>query len=157
MTSRTRLLTAAAAVGLLHALVSAYWALGGTWLVSTVGQWAADWARDEPGTAFAVLGAVALLKTAGAVVPLLVDTDRRAWRGVLGGGALVLVVYGVANTVGAWLVLSGLVDPAGVPDRAALLGHALLWDPLFALWGALLGAGLLAGRGAQAPSPVLTR
>jgi hypothetical protein len=160
MTSRTRLLLAAAAVGLLHAAVSAYWAVGGTWLVDTVGQWAADWASEEPGTAFVVLMTVAVLKAAAAVGPLLLDPGRRTVRWGLGAGGAVLALYGAANTAGAWLVLTGVVVPGGEPDRPALLGHALLWDPLFALWGCLVLAGLLAGRdavGRQVPRWVSTR
>lgn len=87
-------------------------------------------------------------------MPLLVASGRlpaRPWRALCWAGAVVLVAYGVANTAGAWAVWAGLVDspaadPAS-PDHAALLGHALLWDPLFALWGLLLCAGLARSRG----------
>lgn len=43
-------------------------------------------------------------------------------------------------------VLLGWIVPDGPVDRAALLGHALLRDPLFALWGATLLIGLWRSR-----------
>jgi hypothetical protein len=46
----------------------------------------------------------------------------------------------------AGLVLAGAIDPDGGFDRQAMIGHALLWDPLFLLWGLLLAAGLGATR-----------
>ncbi|MFW6775028.1 DUF3995 domain-containing protein [Nocardioides sp. CPCC 205120] len=143
--SRNGWLVAAGAAGLVHAAFSAYWALGGTWLLGTVGRWAVEWTREAPAGAGVVLATVAAVKVAGAVVPLLVEAGRlpgrRAWRGLSWAGAVVLVGYGTANAVGAWLVLTGLAGSGG-GDRTALLGHAVLWDPLFALWGALLATGL---------------
>lgn len=147
------LLLAAGAVGLVHATASASWALGSSWLVDTVGAWARDWRAEQPGTAALVLLPVTLVKVAVAVVPLLVVSGRlpaRPWRALCWAGALALVTYGVANTAGAWAVWTGVVespaaDPTS-PDHPALLGHALLWDPLFALWGLLLGGGLVRSR-----------
>ena len=66
------------------------------------------------------------------------------------GGAL-LLVYGAANAMGAWLVLARVVSTTS-SDRPALIGHAALWDSLFALWGALLLGGLTASRGRRAPA-----
>lgn len=151
-----RLLAGAAALGLIHAAASAYWALGGDRLVDTVGSWARQWREDSPVTATAVLLTVTLVKVGGAVVPLLVASGRlprRPWRALCWLGAAVLASYGLANTAGAWVVLVGWVDspaadPAS-PDHPALLGHALLWDPLFAAWGVLLGLGLWRGRAAS--------
>jgi hypothetical protein len=56
-------------------------------------------------------------------------------------GAVILVAYGVGNTVGAWI---GIATGNGI--SAATLGHAALWDPLFLIWGLLLGLGLRAAR-----------
>jgi hypothetical protein len=53
-----------------------------------------------------------------------------------------LVFYGTALAAVATAVLAGVVTPGGEVDRIGLTGHALLWDPLFAAWGALLLAGL---------------
>ena len=59
-------------------------------------------------------------------------------------GAGVLVVYGAANIAGAVIGLTGLAGEPG--DRAALWGHAALWDPLFLLWGLALAAALVTER-----------
>ena len=167
----------AAGAGTIHAGFSAYWALGGRWLLDTVGAWAVDLAdRNRAGSASG-LGAIAVLKLAGAVVPLLTErhqpgptgTWRRRgatpragartlatpaigsrWRTRLRGlewaGAGVLVLYGGINTAVAWLVLGGAIVVDGGYDRAAELGHAALWDPLFLIWGLSLATGLRATR-----------
>lgn len=141
---------AAAAVGLVHAAFSAYWALGGRWLLDTVGAWATGLAESAPVGAGLVLGVVALLKVAGAVVPVLVERGRLGgrliWRRLEWAGGVVLMLYGIANTAVAWAVLLGIVSTADGYDARAQLGHAALWDPLFALWGALLLVGLRRSR-----------
>ena len=43
-------------------------------------------------------------------------------------------------------MLSGLIAPEGGYDRPAMIGHALLWDPLFLVWGATLLASLWLSR-----------
>lgn len=125
-------------------------AIGGRWLLDTVGQWAVDLGRDHPVAAGIGLTAVALLKTAGAVLPVLATRGRvrwsRLWRGRAWPGSALLVMYGGANAVVAVLVLGGGIDPAGGFDRRAMIGHALLWDPLFLVWDLLLAAGLYATR-----------
>jgi len=68
------------------------------------------------------------------------------WAHRVDGGAGVLILYGAGNTLVAWAVLSGRITVAGGFDPAAQWGHAVLWDPLFFLWGALLAAGLWATR-----------
>lgn len=55
--------------------------------------------------------------------------------------AVVLVVWGGASCVLANLALAGLLGD-GPQDRAALIGHACLWDPVFLIWGLLLLLGL---------------
>ncbi len=141
-----RLLVAAAVAGLVHAAFSLYWAVGGRWLLPTVGQWAVRLADGSPVGAGAALGVIALLKVVGALVPLAVEAGalpgRRWWRRAEAGGAGLLLVYGLGNMLIAWAVLAGIVTSADGYDRAAELGHAALWDPLFFLWGAGLAAGL---------------
>lgn len=153
--SARALLWLAAACGLVHAAFSAYWAFGGHWLAETVGQWALDWYRSAPASAMAVLLVIAGVKAVVALGPLINEhrplPGYRWWRvpGWLGGA--VLLLYGAANAVGAWLVLARVVSTTS-SDRPALIGHAALWDPLFALWGALLLGGLTASRGRRAPA-----
>ena len=141
----------AAAAGTVHGLFSLYWALGGHWLLDTVGAWAVELADDSPVAAGVALAGIAAVKFAGAAVPLLVEAGRirgrRGWRIAEWAGAAFLILYGGANTVIAWLVLLGGLVPAGGYDRAAMIGHAALWDPLFLLWGLALGAGLALSRG----------
>lgn len=145
-----RWFVAAAAVGLAHALPSLYWALGGTALVSTIGAWAADWQRQAPVQVMVLLLMIFVLKLAGALLPLANERGRlpapRLWRGLFWGAAGVLVAYGAVNVVAALAALTGVVDGGPTMDTAALMGHALLWDPLFLLWGLLLGRGLWMGR-----------
>lgn len=144
------LVWAAAVFGGLHALFSAYWALGGDWLLRTVGAWAVDLREGSPVAAAAGLGLIALVKAVAAAVPVLVAYGRlpwrRLWRAISWIGGCFLIAYGGLNVVVSGAVLSGLITPAGGYDRPAMLGHAFLWDPLFALWGAALVASLALSR-----------
>jgi Protein of unknown function (DUF3995) len=132
----------ACAVGLVHAGFSLYWALGGRWLLPTVGTWAVDAVDRSAAQAGLLLGSVAAVKALAAVIPVAVAHDRlpwtRFWRGVCWVGGSFLVVYGGVNVVVSGVVLLGVVTPDGGYDREAMIGHALLWDPLFAIWGAAL-------------------
>lgn len=141
--SATRILVlAAAAIGVVHAAFSAYWALGGTWLLSTIGAIAVDFSRREPLESGLMLGAVALVKLLAALIPVAVDAQRmpwpRAWRAICWVGGPGLVLYGLVNIVASGAVLLGILVPEGGYDRDAIIGHALLWDPLFLLWGLAL-------------------
>nr|BFE56093.1 DUF3995 domain-containing protein [Dactylosporangium thailandense] len=147
--AQARLLLGAAAAGLVHAGFSLYWALGGRRLLPTVGQWAVTAAREAPVTAGLVLVAVAAVKCVVVAVPLVAAgrplPRPGVWRAFAWLAAVVLTGYGALNSVVAWLVLGGALRPEGGFDRQAMIGHAYLWDPLFLVWGLLLGAGLLAG------------
>jgi hypothetical protein len=144
----------AALLGLVHAAFSAWWAVGGTWLLDTVGDWAVDLQAERPVAAGAGLAAIAAVKAAGALLPAVVGGHRpggrsrvrTAVRSLSWPGGVVLVAYGGLNTVVAWLVLGGVVVPDDGYDRAAMIGHAALWDPLFLAWGLALLLGLRATR-----------
>ncbi len=138
------LLRAAAVTGMIHAAFSAYWAMDGKWLLATVGEWAVDYAIAEPRNAATLLSAVALLKVAVAVGPVLLVRSQgsRRLRATAWACAGALTIYGAVNSVAAWLVLAGVFRPDTRVDRQAMIGHGLLWDPLFLVWGLLLGAGL---------------
>ena len=82
MTRARRYLWCAALCGAVHAAFSLYWALGGRWLLDTVGQWALDWADRAPTAASLALVGIGVAKAAGAAVPLLVDADRLPWAGL---------------------------------------------------------------------------
>lgn len=141
----------AALLGSVHAAWSLYWAFGGQALLDTVGRWAAQ-AADDP-TPLAIVGllTVGVFKLMAAWTPLWAETGRlpgrRLWRAVSWVAGPVLVLYGGANTVLGSLSLLGR-SGATISDRQALLGHAFLWGPLFALWGIALTAALVLSRAA---------
>ena len=125
---------AAAIAAFSYALVSAYWALGGHGLVSTVGGYAGQVARREGAApellaltamvAKAACGllALALVRPWGRVIP------RRWLRAVSATASALLIVYGGLNVLAAALVLSGVLHPGGRVDRTALRWHAGVWD-----------------------------
>lgn len=141
----------AAAFGTLHAAWSFYWALGGTLLLETVGQWAAESIAETPGLAFAGLAFVGLVKLLGAWVPLLAETGKLPWRGLwrrLGwAGGPFLILYGGANVLAGSAVLLGFLEVSDT-DTTGLIGHTFIWGPHFALWGIALTLGLMFSHGA---------
>jgi len=128
--------------GAVHAGFSLYWAVGGRWLLATVGQWAVDLSAERPLAAGITLGLVSAVKLLGAMIPVGVAYGRVPWpwlwRRISWAGGLLLVAYGGINTLVALAVLAGLIRPEGGYDTAAMRGHAYLWDPLFLLWGGTL-------------------
>jgi hypothetical protein len=145
-TSRRGMLPALAGlvVGLVYAAISVYWAVGGRWLLNTVGI-----SLSQPGQAghlaglLAVWGAVAV-KAVAAVLPLLAIG---VWPRTANGGlrrlarvltwieAAILVGYGLVLTASELPVQVGVIKAAGHADRLALKWHAYLWDPWFLIWG----------------------
>lgn len=136
------LLTAAAA-GAVHGLFSLYWAMGGGWLLESLG---ADLIETFSGSRWLLLP-VGLVKIFAGVLPLVLA--RWEWpaprlsRSACWVGAIVLVLWGGANTIVGNLVLLGVITPEGGYDGPGMAGHAWLWDPLFLLWGASLTLALL--------------
>lgn len=132
---------AACAAGTVHAAFSLYWAFGGRWLLSTVGNSAVDYAARAPLEAGLLLGTVGIVKLLAAATPVAVIYGQvpwpRFWRAVCWIGGMFLVLYGAANTAAGAAVLAGVIRPADGYD-AAMIGHSLLWDPLFLIWGAAL-------------------
>lgn len=112
---------------MLHAGFSAYWALGGQWLLATVGHWAVG-------------------VTCGHV------PWPRFWWAVSWAGGLLLVAYGAVNVVVNGAVLTRVIRAAGGYDVDAMIGHAWLWDPLFPVWGTALVLSLRYSRGSPAPA-----
>lgn len=135
----------AALVAAGSAVTSAYWAAGGTLGLDTLGGQIEEMARSgRPEARLLALAAVvlklvgvafalALVQRWGAAVPrrLLVVSGWAA--------AGVLVLYGGLNVLGAALVVSGIVPAGPETDLYALRWHMLLWDPIFVVWGLLLG------------------
>lgn len=141
-----RLLWAACVAGGIHAAFSLYWAFGGSWLLDTVGQEAVRLQAENQWAAFLILFAAAVVKGIAAVVPALTERmqgrGRKVLRAVSWAGGAVLVAYGNVIAAVSGAVLAGAISPEGAVDRRGHLGHALLWNPLFALWGATLLVGL---------------
>lgn len=141
---------AACAAGLVHASFSAYWALGGQWLLDTVGREAVQVSSDSRLLTGLGLGLVALAKACGAVIPVAAAYGRIGWAGLWRGlswaGAGLLILYGGVNAAVSNAVLAGWVVPADGYNFPAVAGHAWLWDPLFLLWGLFLGGYLLLSR-----------
>jgi len=130
-------------VGLLNAAVSAYWALGGTAGLNTIGGQIEEMARAREPSALAVVWAVVAVKIAGAVLGvMLLRAGSLPWRRLLlvgtGIAACVLVLYGGALVAGQALVVTGVIQASADADWTALYGHLYLWDPWFLLWGLLL-------------------
>lgn len=119
-------LAAAAVLGIGHGLFSFYWAGGGQWLLSTVG----DVASQFDGRLW-LLVPVGLVKVTAGLAPWLLA--RSGWplaplsRAVCWLGAAVLILWGGLSTVTAQLVLAGVIQPDGGFDRSSMLGHAWLW------------------------------
>ncbi len=136
-----------AVAGGVHGLFSLYWALGGDWLLDTVGRQMVDAFADRR----LLLLPVAAVKIGFALLPVLQASRRRLRRAgvvrvVCWLGAGVLIVWGGLNTLTGNLVLAGVVEPAGGYDRSGMIGHAWLWDPLFLVWGAALAVALFLTR-----------
>jgi hypothetical protein len=136
-------------VGVGYAAISAYWAVGGSGLLDTVGG-VFERAGRSGGTSIAVvLWVVVAVKLVAAMLPLLVVSRllARGWRRALGllawVEAAILTGYGLVLTGGGLLVQAGVIRSSLGADHRALAWHAYLWDPWFLVWGLLVGAALL--------------
>jgi hypothetical protein len=140
----------ACVVAAAYAVVSLYWALGGTAGLDRVGGVPERMARSGGTVALLVIAVTILVKVLGALLALALarPRERRLPRRVLlvacVGAAAVLVVYGAAQVTAEALVETGAIKPSGSVDWTALRWHLELWDPWFLVWGLLLA---LATRG----------
>jgi len=139
----------AAVLGLGSAAVSAYWALGGTALLDSVGGEIEAWGRQRSTGVVAALWAIAGLKAVVSIAPLVLvrvqarrlpEWTRSRSARVLGWiVAVALTSYGGILTGAGLLVEAGVIDAADGADEHALAWHAYFWDPWFLLWGAAFG------------------
>jgi hypothetical protein len=134
----------AAALMLASAAISAYWAVGGTGLLDTVGGSIARWGRDGGLGIRLGLAAIVVLKLVTAWLPLrsVCQPRRRAVRRLAWVEAAVFTVYGGVLTVTGLAVQVGLLDAGAHADWRALDWHAYLWDPWFLIVGLLVWATL---------------
>ena len=119
-------------------------------MLDTVGQWAVVSQLAQSVQTFFVLLGIGLVKTAAAVIPVAVEYGklggRRFWRLISWIGGSGLVIYGGVYAATALLVLTGLIAPGADYNTPVMLGHALLWDPLFFFWGLSLVISLILTR-----------
>ena len=150
-----RLAQAACVAGLAYAAISVYWALGGTWLLDTVGGTLDQQAHAGNLGIILAVWAAAVLKIIGAIVPLAAaggtpgratTAGRRQLRVPAWLEAAILTIYGLVLTGAGLLVQSGVIASAASADHRALAWHAYLWDPWFLLWGVLITAALVGSR-----------
>lgn len=139
-------LVVAAVFGGIHAGFTFYWSIGGTWLLSSLGT---DLLERFDGQEW-TLALVGVVKLVGALLPAALAgagwPARVFTRGLCWLGAIGLILWGGMNTVIGNLVLTGLIKSDSGYDHAGMVGHALLWDPIFLAWGVALALGLLASR-----------
>ncbi|MGI8428650.1 MAG: DUF3995 domain-containing protein [Solirubrobacteraceae bacterium] len=147
---------ASLALGLAYALVSAYWGVGGTGLLDTVGGVFERAGRSGGMAIFVLLWTVVVVKMIAAVLPLLAirpggpRLPRRVTRRLGWTEAVILTVYGLVLSVGGWLVQANVVAAGAHANHRALAWHAYLWDPWFLLWGLSALAALYRSRGTSA-------
>jgi len=150
-----RLGQTACVIGLAYAAVSVYWAAGGTWLLSTVGDGLGKPGRADGLIVVMAVWAAVVLKLVGAIIPVVAIGEApgraaAAWKARLRlltwVETVILVGYGLVLTGVGLLVQAGVIAPAAGADHRALAWHAYLWDPWFLLWGLLVVAALVRSR-----------
>jgi hypothetical protein len=140
------------ALALGYALVSLYWAAGGTRGLGTLGGSIERLARSEDATAATVISIVIILKLAAAFLALALvrPWGQRIPRRLLliagGVAATVLILYGGVQVISEALVETGAIRPSGHVDWRALRWHLGVWDLWFLAWGVALGVALRAYR-----------
>jgi hypothetical protein len=146
------LASAAAILGLLYATVSAYWVLGGTVLLDTLGGSLERQARAGTSAAVAAGSTAAVLKVLVGGLPLAVVLGSashrrgRAIRALAWICSLALTGYGLVLTTVGLLVQASIISTSRTTERRALRWHAYLWDPWFLIWGAFATLALLRAR-----------
>jgi Protein of unknown function (DUF3995) len=148
-TQRNPPAVAAAVLAFASAAVTAYWLLGGSAGLDTVGGEIEEQARERSAATLAVLAVTLLAKlAAGGLALALADSRTRGRRslvslGLVGG--LALALYGGALVIAGALALAGVGDSAG-RDEYALRWHVFFWDPWFFVWGVALALAAVRAR-----------
>jgi hypothetical protein len=143
------------AVGLAYAAISVYWAVGGKWLLNTVGISLSQPGQAGRAAALLTVWGAAVVKAIAAGLPVLAagtwlrSADRRLQRQVRGLAwieAAILTAYGLVLTASGLLVQAGVIKASANADHRALRWHAYLWDPWFLVWGILVTIALWRSR-----------
>lgn len=135
----------AAALGLLFAVPSVYWGLGGTGLLDTLGGTIEERALAGDRVMIAATWVAAIGKVIGGLIPLALvqpwgqRLPRRllrlaAW--LVAGG---LILYGAVQTLAIGLVYFDVLQPAEPLEARALRWRLFLWEPWFLVWGLAIG------------------
>lgn len=133
-------------VGMLYALWSAYWAMGGSAGLDELGGKLAELARQRDPTLIAVVWVTVVLKAGVATfgLALVQPWGRRLPSRLLltasWGATAVLVSYGALLVCVQLVILLSGGQPDAPIDRKPFYWHLFLWDPWFLLWGLLLGS-----------------
>ena len=134
----------AAGLGFAHAAVSAYWAMGGTALLGTIGGAIERWGRERgPSVVVALCGIVVVKSVLAVAAPIVAVrpgwlpqwTAGRVPRILSWVAAVSMTIYGGLQALGSLLALTGAVNPGPDANRGALAWHAYFWDPWFVAWG----------------------
>jgi hypothetical protein len=145
----------AAALAFASAAVTAFWLLGGTLGLDTVGGEIEEQARERSAAALVVLAVTLAAKlAAGGLALALADSRTRGKRSVItlgyvGGAGLAL--YGGVLVIGGALALAGVGDSSG-RDEYALRWHVFFWDPWFFAWGVALALAAVQARRLGTPT-----
>lgn len=133
---------AAAVWGLLFALISFYWSLGGTWLLETIGDAVTQPAQDGDLMMVMAVWLSALVKFAAVVAALgLIQRWGQffpRWF-LVGGGwfaAVLLMLYGGASLIQQALMALGAVEVSEA-FAPVLYWHLFLWSPYWLVGGVL--------------------
>lgn len=136
---------AASVWALVFALLSFYWALGGTAGLESVSPTTVEFVRTGSSVAVATVLATGILKLLGGVFALALV---RPWggkfprRGLLVSGyagAIVLAVHGADFLLRGALWQLGFLSVPETVDSAVITGYTFLWGPWWLLGGLLFG------------------
>ena len=131
----------AACLATMSAAVSAYWAVGGTALLDTVGGGFERMARRRDAAALVTISVVVVAKLVAAGLALTLTRwprSRRVGRRLALANRLIgwgLALYGGLLVIVGLLVLTGGIRSDSSTDRHALRWHVGLWDLWFFIWG----------------------
>jgi Protein of unknown function (DUF3995) len=141
---------AAAVLAFASAAVTAFWLLGGTLGLDTVGGEIERQARERSAAALAVLAVTLVAKLAAGALALALADPRTAGKrslntlGLVGGGCLAL--YGGVLVIAGALALAGVAGDSSGRDEYALRWHVFFWDLWFFVWGVALALGAMRAR-----------
>jgi hypothetical protein len=139
----------AAALAFASAAVTAYWLLGGTLGLDTVGGEIEEQARERSTLALAALAVTLVAKLAAGALALALANSRTRGRrsvitlGLVGGAALAL--YGGVLVIAGAIAVAGVGESSGRDDYA-LRWHVFFWDPWFFVWGVALALAAVRAR-----------